>query len=58
MFRTDIVGMQGGEEQRNQNWTSPLWRWEVGLVHKIRAETYALLTFFLSVSGCSTPSTL
>jgi hypothetical protein len=51
MFSTHIVGAQGGEEQRNQNWANPLWRWEVGLVHKTRAETSELLTFFRSVSG-------
>ena len=50
-FSTSIIGVIGGEEQRNQNWTSPLWQWEVGLVHKDRATTYELLEFFRQTEG-------
>ncbi len=49
-YHTTVTVSQSGSEQRNQAWARPRGVWEVGLVHRSRVETEALLAFFRGVA--------
>jgi uncharacterized protein (TIGR02217 family) len=49
-FLTEVVGTQGGAEQRNQKWRSALGEYEIGLVNKDEMLTRELFAFFRAVA--------
>jgi uncharacterized protein (TIGR02217 family) len=49
-YSTSIVGTFDGSETRNQNWAYPLARYDVGLVHRDRATTELLFSFFRTIA--------
>lgn len=45
-FHTDVVLYADGQEQRNVNWLEALCRWDVGSIHRTKAEIEVLVAFF------------
>jgi uncharacterized protein (TIGR02217 family) len=55
-YSTSVVGTFDGTETRNQNWSQPLARYEIGLVHRERALTELLFAFFRTIAQGRTNS--
>lgn len=45
-FSTDVVLQQDGQESRNINWAEARCRWDVGSIHRSKAEIEILIAFF------------
>jgi uncharacterized protein (TIGR02217 family) len=45
-FSTDVVLMADGQESRNVNWAEARCRWDVGSIHRSKAEIEVLIAFF------------
>jgi len=50
-FSTEIVTLASGHEQRNQNWTYPRERWDVGVGIKELVHLQTVLEFFMARRG-------
>lgn len=50
-WRTDVVILDSGHEQRNQNWSSARCRWDVAQACKTDAMRSALIAFFRVARG-------
>lgn len=48
-FSTDVVLTAAGQESRNVNWAEALCRWDVGSLHRSKAEIEVLIAFFHAV---------
>lgn len=48
-FSTDVVLLADGQESRNVNWAEALCRWDVGSMHRSKAEIEVLVAFFHAV---------
>ena len=49
-FSTDVVLMGDGQESRNVNWAEARCRWDVGSIHRSKAEIDVLIQFFHAVA--------
>lgn len=49
-FSTDVVLTQAGQESRNVNWAEAICRWDVGSIHRRKAEIDVLIQFFHAVA--------
>jgi uncharacterized protein (TIGR02217 family) len=45
-FSTDVVLTADGQESRNVNWAEARCRWDVGSIHRSKADIEALIAFF------------
>lgn len=52
-FSTEVTRLSNGAEQRNQNWTYPLERWNVAYGVKDQDDLDTLMTFFYQRKGRS-----
>lgn len=50
-FSTTVVAVIGGSEQRNAQWTYPLYGWDVSQGVKSQADFQVLRAFFLTMRG-------
>lgn len=50
-FRTTVVAVTGGTEQRNAMWSCPLHQWDVSQGVKSHADFESLRAFFLTMKG-------
>jgi len=53
VFQTTVVQLRGGYEDRNQDWTLALWRYDVELLNRPLAEIAAFVTFLLGRRGAA-----
>jgi uncharacterized protein (TIGR02217 family) len=49
-FSTDVVLTADGQESRNVNWAEARCRWDVGSIHRSKAEIEILIAFFHAVA--------
>lgn len=53
VFQTTIVKLSGGYEDRNQDWTEALWRYEIELANRPLSEIQTFLNLFLGRRGAA-----
>jgi uncharacterized protein (TIGR02217 family) len=49
-YSTGVVEKWSGSEQRNRNWSSPRYRYQIGLALRSEADTRALYAFFNAIT--------
>lgn len=49
-YSTDVVLTGSGQESRNVNWAEAVCRWDVGSIHRSKAEIDVLIQFFHAVA--------
>lgn len=53
VFQTTIVPLSGGYEDRNQDWSQALWRYEIELVNRPLSEIQTFLNLLLGRRGAA-----
>ena len=53
VFQTQIIPLSGGYEDRNQDWTEALWRYEIELVNRPLSEIQTFINVFAGRRGAA-----
>jgi len=54
-FNTQVATMESGEEERNQRWSRPKWRAEIGFSDRIHEDVRFIQKFFIARAGRAHP---